>query len=140
VRRFNYLQYAELSETALNMLQNPDVTVRSRGVMEKCTYCIQRIQKSYIKAENERRSLADGEVVTACQSACPTQAIIFGDINNPSAQVSQVRLSPLNFSVLEELNTVPRTTYLAKLFNPHPNLAKAVSHEGAATPSNEGGH
>ncbi|MEZ4606093.1 MAG: TAT-variant-translocated molybdopterin oxidoreductase [Deinococcales bacterium] len=141
VRRFNFLQYAELNENAFAMMQNPDVTVRSRGVMEKCTYCIQRIQQGYIKSENEKRKVADGEVITACQSACPAQAIIFGDINDPTAKVSEVKLSPLNFSVLEELNTVPRTTYLAKLFNPHPSLAQAVSHEaGAAEHSNEGGH
>ena len=130
VRRFNYLQYAELQENALSMLQNPNVTVRSRGVMEKCTYCTQRIATARIQAEIEDRSIRDGEVVTACQSACPAEAIVFGDINNPESQVSKVKNSPLNYGLLTELNTFPRTSYLAKLKNPHPLLASATSHEG----------
>ncbi len=125
VRRFNFLQYAELEETSLAMLANPNVTVRSRGVMEKCNYCLQRIRKANIVSGNERRPLRANEVVTACQSACPTNAIIFGDLNNEESQVVQDKRSVLNYGVLTELNTQPRTTYLAKLSNPHPALAEA---------------
>jgi MoCo/4Fe-4S cofactor protein with predicted Tat translocation signal len=124
VRRYNFLQYAELTSTAteLSLMQNPDVTVRSRGVMEKCTYCTQRIQQAYIRAENQGRRIADGEVVVACQSACPAEAIIFGDMNTESSIVNSHKNSVLNYALLEELNTVPRTTYLARLRNPNPSL------------------
>jgi MoCo/4Fe-4S cofactor protein with predicted Tat translocation signal len=124
VRRYNFLQYAELTSTAteLSLMQNPDVTVRSRGVMEKCTYCTQRIQQGYIRAENQGRKIADGEVVTACQSACPAEAIVFGDMNTEGSLVNTHKNSVLNYALLEELNTVPRTTYLARLRNPNPNL------------------
>ena len=127
VRRFNFLQYAELEETSLAMLANPNVTVRSRGVMEKCNYCLQRIRKATVVAGNERRHIRKDEVVTACQSACPTNAIIFGDLNNKESAVVQDKRSVLNYGVLTELNTQPRTTYLAKLSNPHPALAEAGS-------------
>jgi len=125
VRRFNYLQYAELESNAteLSLANNPDVTVRSRGVMEKCTYCTQRISRARIDANNEDRRIRDGEVMTACQAACPTEAIVFGDTNDPDARVSAEKGSVLNYAVLEELNTVPRTTYLAHVRNPHPALA-----------------
>ena len=126
VRRFNFLQYAELDENSLAMLANPDVTVRSRGVMEKCNYCVQRIRKANIYAGNERRDIRAGEVVTACQSACPTQAIVFGNLNNAEEQVVKDKRSVLNYGVLTELNTQPRTTYLTKLTNPHPALAEAA--------------
>lgn len=125
VRRFNYLQYAELEENALSMVQNPDVTVRSRGVMEKCTYCVQRISKARVTANNQSRRILDGEIVTACQAACPAEAIVFGDINDSSSEVVQTKASPLNYGLLTELNTVPRTSYLSKLRNPHPALASA---------------
>jgi len=127
VRRFNFLQYAELEETSLALLANPEVTVRSRGVMEKCTYCIQRIRKANIYAGNERRDIRPNEVVTACASACPTRAIIFGDLNNAESDVAAVKSSVLNYGVLTELNTQPRTTYLTKLTNPHPALAEAAA-------------
>ncbi len=132
VRRFNFLQYAELEENALAMVQNPDVTVRSRGVMEKCTYCVQRISKARVTAENQNRQILDGEVVTACQAACPAEAIVFGDINDSSSDVVQTKASPLNYGLLAELNTVPRTSYITKLRNPHPALAGATS-EGSVT-------
>ncbi len=124
VRRFNYLQYAELSTNAseLSLANNPEVTVRSRGVMEKCTYCTQRINAARIQAGNEGRRIRDGEVVTACQSACPTEAIVFGDLADERSSVSQAKRSVLDFALLEELNTVPRTTYLARVSNPHPAL------------------
>jgi molybdopterin-containing oxidoreductase family iron-sulfur binding subunit len=125
VRRFNWLQYAELSTTAseLSLANNPDVTIRSRGVMEKCTYCTQRISRARIEAANEDRRIADGEVVTACQAACPTQAIVFGDLNDPTSRVNRVKASPINYTMLEELQTFPRTSYLAKITNPNPGLA-----------------
>ncbi|MDF1523038.1 MAG: 4Fe-4S dicluster domain-containing protein, partial [Trueperaceae bacterium] len=130
VRRFNYLQFAELtaSATELSLANNPDVTVRSRGVMEKCTYCTQRISNARIQASNEDRRIRDGEVVTACQSACPTEAIVFGDLNDASSAVVAAKASVLDYALLEELNTVPRTSYLAKVRNPHPALAVEGVH------------
>ena len=125
VRRFNYLQFAELATNAteLSLANNPDVTVRSRGVMEKCTYCTQRIAGARITAANEDRRIRDGEVVTACQSACPTEAIVFGDLNDATSAVVAAKASVLDYALLSELNTVPRTSYLAKVRNPHPALA-----------------
>jgi molybdopterin-containing oxidoreductase family iron-sulfur binding subunit len=122
VRRFNYLQYSDQDTPQIQLMQNPDVTVRSRGVMEKCTYCIQRVNEGRIQAEKEERLLKDGEVVTACQQACPTNAIIFGDIRNEKSLVSQLKREPHNYGMLTELNTFPRTTYLAKVNNPNPAL------------------
>jgi molybdopterin-containing oxidoreductase family iron-sulfur binding subunit len=122
VRRFNFFQYADYETQSLKLLHNPDVTVRSRGVMEKCTYCVQRINAARIEAQKEQRLIHDGEVVTACQQACPTGAIIFGNINDPRSRVSQMKATPLNYGLLAELNTRPRTTYLARLGNPNPAL------------------
>jgi len=118
VRRFNFLQYSNQSVDALKALQNPDVSVRRRGVMEKCTYCLQRIERARIAAELEHRGVRDGEVVTACQAACPTQAIRFGNLNDPQAQVRTTKASERNYSLLGQLNTRPRTTYLARVLNP----------------------
>jgi MoCo/4Fe-4S cofactor protein with predicted Tat translocation signal len=123
VRRFNFFQYADYETQTLKLLYNPDVTVRSRGVMEKCTYCVQRINAGRIQAQREQRSIRDGEVITACQQACPTGAIIFGNLNDPTAQVVKMKATALNYSLLGELNTQPRTTYLGKLRNPNPALA-----------------
>jgi molybdopterin-containing oxidoreductase family iron-sulfur binding subunit len=131
VRRFNYLQYSDETTPSLKLLRNPDVTVRSRGVMEKCSYCIQRINAGRIAAKLENRPIADGEVATACQQACPTRAIVFGNLNDPQAQVRRLKESPLNYGVLAELNTQPRTTYLPRVVNPHPDLpipAAAQTH------------
>jgi molybdopterin-containing oxidoreductase family iron-sulfur binding subunit len=122
VRRFNFFQYADHRTPSLQLLHNPDVTVRSRGVMEKCTYCVQRINAARIQAKREDRLIRDGEVVTACQAACPTQAIVFGNLNDPTSRAAQLREHPLNYGLLTELNTRPRTTYLARLRNPNPTL------------------
>jgi Fe-S-cluster-containing dehydrogenase component len=122
VRRFNFLQYSDEDTESLKGQRNPDVTVRMRGVMEKCTYCVQRITGARIEAEKADRRLRDGEVVTACQAACPTGAIVFGDLNDPASHVNQAKASELNYALLGELNTRPRTTYLAKLRNPNPDL------------------
>lgn len=124
VRRFNFLQFTDLDTESLKLQRNPEVTVRSRGVMEKCTYCVQRISAGRIAAKAENREIRDGEVVTACQAACPTQAIVFGNINDPNSQVARLKASPLNYGMLTELNTHPRTTYLAKLRNPNPELER----------------
>ena len=122
VRRFNFFGYSDYETESLKLANNPDVTVRSRGVMEKCTYCVQRINQVRITAKKEDRVISDGEVVSACMQACPTQAIVFGDINDESAAVAKNRAEPHHYALLEELGTRPRTTYLAKLRNPNPNL------------------
>jgi molybdopterin-containing oxidoreductase family iron-sulfur binding subunit len=123
VRRFNFLQYSNQSVEALKALQNPEVTVRERGVMEKCTYCVQRITRGRIEAEQLGRRIRDGEVITACQAVCPTQAIVFGDLNDPNSQVLKLKASPRNYSLLANLNTRPRTSYLAVVTHPNPELA-----------------
>jgi molybdopterin-containing oxidoreductase family iron-sulfur binding subunit len=122
VRRFNFLHYADYETATLRLQYNPDVTVRSRGVMEKCSYCVQRIRKAEIDSLREERGIRDGEVLTACQAACPAQAIVFGDLNDSNSTVAKWRSSPLNYGLLAELNTQPRTTYLASLRNPNPEL------------------
>jgi MoCo/4Fe-4S cofactor protein with predicted Tat translocation signal len=122
VRRFNFFHYSDYDTPALKPMRNPDVTVRTRGVMEKCTYCVQRINAAKITAEREERRVRDGEIVTACQQACPTDAIIFGDLNDPNSQVSQLKREPTNFTLLPNLNTKPRTTYLATIRNPNPEI------------------
>jgi molybdopterin-containing oxidoreductase family iron-sulfur binding subunit len=122
VRRFNFLQYADKDSELLRLMRNPDVTVRTRGVMEKCTYCIQRINLGRIDAKREGRRIRDGEVVTACQQACPSDAIVFGDLNDAGSRVARWRAQPIGYGLLAELNTRPRTTYLAKLTNPNPAL------------------
>jgi molybdopterin-containing oxidoreductase family iron-sulfur binding subunit len=122
VRRFNFFLYSDWYTQSLYPLRNPDVTVRSRGVMEKCTYCVQRINAARIEAEKEDRRVRDGDVITACQGACPTQAIVFGDINDKNSRVAKLKAGPLNYGLLGELNTRPRTTYLARVRNPNPEL------------------
>jgi Fe-S-cluster-containing dehydrogenase component len=127
VRRFNYFLYANWTSETLAMARNPQVTVRSRGVMEKCTYCVQRIERARVRARVEDRPIHDGEIVTACQQACPAEAIVFGDVNDPGSRVSKLKADPRNYGILAELNTRPRTTYLAAVTNPNPELVKDTS-------------
>jgi MoCo/4Fe-4S cofactor protein with predicted Tat translocation signal len=126
VRRFNFLLFQDWETPQYKMMRNPDVSVRSRGVMEKCTYCVQRINERRIDAEREGRKINDGshenELQTACQQSCPAGAIIFGNINDPNSKVSKLKAQSRNYSLLGELNTRPRTTYLAEISNPNPEL------------------
>jgi molybdopterin-containing oxidoreductase family iron-sulfur binding subunit len=122
VRRFNFLQYVDESAESLKAQRNPEVTVRRRGVMEKCTYCIQRIESAHIDADRDDRRIRDGEVVTACQAVCPTRAIYFGNMADPQSMVARAKASGRSYVMLGELNTRPRTSYLARLRNPHPLL------------------
>ena len=122
VRRFNFLLYQDFYTASLKMLRNPDVSVRSRGVMEKCTYCVQRIQKAKIESQLEERKIRDGEIVPACAQACPAEAIVFGDINDKASRVAQLKAEERNYSLLGELNTKPRTTYLGAVRNRNPEL------------------
>jgi MoCo/4Fe-4S cofactor protein with predicted Tat translocation signal len=122
VRRFNFYLYSDFETPSLKLLNNPDVTVRSRGVMEKCTYCVQRINHAKIDAEKEGRGVRDGEIQTACQATCPTEAIVFGNINDPKSRVSQLKADKRTYSLLADLNTRPRTTYLGPLRNPNPEI------------------
>ena len=135
VRRFNFFKYADHTTPQLKMMRNPNVTVRSRGVMEKCTYCVQRINLARIEAKRENRKIHDGEVRTACQAACPSRAIVFGDINDPEARVTQLKSNPRNYGLLADIGTRPRTTYLAQLRNPSPAL-----HAGAGAHATETEH
>lgn len=122
VRRFNFLLYSDWDTLSLKLGRNPDVSVRSRGVMEKCTYCVQRINAAKIEAEKEDRPIQDGEIVTACEAVCPARAITFGNINDPNSRVARLKADKLNYGLLSELQTRPRTTYLATLKNPNPEL------------------
>ena len=122
VRRFNFYQYADYTTPSLQLLYNPDVTVRERGVMEKCTYCVQRIRHAEVQAGIEGRPIRDGEVVTACQAVCPTRAIVFGNLNDEGSQVATLKADVLNYDLLGELNTRPRTSYLAAIRHPNPEI------------------
>jgi molybdopterin-containing oxidoreductase family iron-sulfur binding subunit len=126
VRRFNWLLFSDYETESLKLMRNPEVTVRSRGVMEKCTYCVQRISKAKIRADKENRTVRDGEIVTACQEACPTHAITFGNINDKNSRVSKIKAQTRNYTVLADLNTRPRTSYIAGVMNPSPDLMENI--------------
>lgn len=123
VRRFNFFQYVDADTPSLKLQRNPDVTVRVLGVMEKCTYCVQRISEARIDADRERRVITDGQVVSACQQACPSQAIVFGNINDASARVTQLKALEAKFTMLDPLNNKPRTSYMTRLTNPNPEFS-----------------
>jgi len=125
VRRFNFKLFSDYTTESLMSLRNPNVTVRSRGVMEKCSYCVQRIQSAKIESEKQDRSVRDGEIVTACEAVCPAQAIVFGNINDKNSRVAKLKASTRDYSLLAELNTRPRTTYQARLRNPNPAMPGA---------------
>ena len=130
VRRYNFLLYSDFETESLKLMRNPDVTVRSRGVMEKCSYCVQRISSAKIEADKENRAIRDGEVVTACQQACPAQAISFGNINDRESKVAKLQGDERSYQVLADLNTRPRTKYVAAVLNLNPELEAApVEHE-----------
>ncbi|HSR53679.1 MAG TPA: TAT-variant-translocated molybdopterin oxidoreductase [Acidobacteriota bacterium] len=133
VRRFNFFNYTQQRPEVAKMAANPDVTVRSRGVMEKCSFCLQRISAGKKQAKREGRSLRDGDVITACQQSCPTGAIVFGDITDPQSRVSQAKTQPRNYILLGELNNRPRNSYLARLRHPHPDL-EAKRNEAMEAP------
>jgi MoCo/4Fe-4S cofactor protein with predicted Tat translocation signal len=137
VRRFNFLLYTDWDTESVKLQRNPDVTVRSRGVMEKCTYCVQRINVSRNEARRQGRAVKDGEIVTACQQACPADAIVFGDINDEASKVSKAKASPRDYTILAELGTRPRTTYLSDVTNPNPEILALAPASHAA---HEGGH
>jgi molybdopterin-containing oxidoreductase family iron-sulfur binding subunit len=130
VRRFNFLLYSDYTTPSVKLVKNPDVSVRSRGVMEKCTFCVQRINRARQDAKVQDRTIRDGEVKTACQAACPTDAIVFGNINDPQSRVSQLKAEAHNYAVLGDLNTRPRTTYLAAIKNPSADIGPVRLHEG----------
>ena len=159
VRRFNYINFnteygyfygwqdkrEEANRKLQQLVLNPEVSVRGRGVMEKCTYCIQRVQNGKIAARNEGRRVADGEVQSACMVACPTQAIVFGDLKDPASMVTRMHKDPRSYAMLAELNTKPRTLYLARVRNVHPRLKTAeqlkaaeAHHSHGTTESGEG--
>jgi Fe-S-cluster-containing dehydrogenase component len=121
-RRFNFMDYHRATTTVERMSANPDVTVRSRGIMEKCTYCVQRIERTRIDSRIEGRAIRDGEILTACQQACPTGAIEFGSLNDPASRVSKKHQDGRRYDLLHELGTRPRTVYLARVRNPNPEL------------------
>jgi molybdopterin-containing oxidoreductase family iron-sulfur binding subunit len=123
VRRFNWFQFHDEEPGVVSLAHNPDVTVRDRGVMEKCTYCVQRIRRAEIRATTSGRAMRDGDVTTACQEACPTNAIVFGDIADPQSAVARLRKDDARlYAALGDLGTVPRTLYLARVTNPNPEL------------------
>ncbi len=135
VRRFNFFNFTKDTPDILKLAMNPDVTVRARGVMEKCSYCTQRINRVKIDAKLAGRALRDGDVKTACQQACPASAIEFGDLRDPSSRVVKAKADARNYALLAELNTKPRTTYLAKVRNPNPDLEGVRADAGARPPA-----
>ncbi len=138
VRRFNFLLYQDWNTPQYKLMRNPEVTIRSRGVMEKCTYCTQRIAAARIEAEKDQRRVRDGEIVTACQAVCPADAIVFGDLNDPNAQVTKLKQDHRNYNLLNELNTQPRTTYLASLRNQNREMPDYIAPKPAKADAKTG--
>ena len=128
-KKFHIFDYVKEPAPTLQKQFNPDVTVRMRGVMEKCTYCIQRISEARIDAKNQNRTIRDGEVVTACQQACPSDGIVFGNILDPESRVSKWKKKKRDYTILEQLLLKPRTSYLAKISNPNSELVSYNSVE-----------
>ena len=128
VRRFNFLLFQDWTQPQYKMMRNPEVSVRSRGVMEKCTYCIQRITNGRIRAEKEERLIQDNEIQPACQQSCPADAIVFGNINDANSRVAKLKENPRNYALLADMNTRPRTTYLAHIHNPNPEIPEPAEH------------
>ena len=127
VRRFNFFDYTSETPAVRRLGMNPEVTVRSRGVMEKCTYCVQRIERKRIETRIHGRAIQDGELVTACQQGCPSDAIVFGNLNDPKSRVSKLHADPRRYDLLHEVGTRPRTAYLARVRNPNPELAQGLA-------------
>ncbi|MEO8648996.1 MAG: 4Fe-4S dicluster domain-containing protein, partial [Acidobacteriota bacterium] len=137
VRRFNFLLYQDWDTPQYKLMRNPEVSIRSRGVMEKCTYCTQRIAAARIEAEKDARPIADGEVLTACQSVCPTNAIIFGNLNDEASEVTRAKKDKRTYKLLNELNTQPRTTYMAELKNQNSEMPDYKAPKPRAAVHNE---
>jgi molybdopterin-containing oxidoreductase family iron-sulfur binding subunit len=135
VRRFNFYNWTKTLPTEVQMAQNPDVSVRTRGVMEKCSWCVQRIRKSQQQADNENRDLRPNEIETACQQACPTDAITFGDLNNPESDVVREKQNPRRYELLAYLNTKPRLSYLGRVRNTNPRIEEALSSSAEEEPA-----
>jgi molybdopterin-containing oxidoreductase family iron-sulfur binding subunit len=117
VRRFNWFNHHKEDTVPLTMVYNPEVTVRSRGVMEKCTFCVQRINAAKMGARNDGRPVRDGDIATACEQVCPTRAIVFGDLADPESRVAKLHEDRRSYAMLDELNVKPRVKYLARLKN-----------------------
>jgi molybdopterin-containing oxidoreductase family iron-sulfur binding subunit len=124
VRRFNFLDYTSETPAVRRLGMNPEVTVRSRGIMEKCTYCVQRIERARIDTRIQGRAIGDGELQTACQQGCPSDAIVFGNLNDPKSRVTRLHADERRYDLLHEIGTRPRTVYLARVRNLNPELAK----------------
>ncbi|HEX8283835.1 MAG TPA: TAT-variant-translocated molybdopterin oxidoreductase [Pyrinomonadaceae bacterium] len=139
VRRFNFLLYQDWDTPSLKMMRNPEVTVRSRGVMEKCTYCVQRIEHAKIDREKKGERVRDGDIKTACQQTCPTEAIVFGDLNDPNSRVAKLHAQKRRYDLLADLNTRPRTAYLASVRNPNEAVGGAGERRGGSGASAHGG-
>jgi len=132
VRRFNFLLFSDFETESLKLMRNPDVSVRSRGVMEKCSYCIQRISAAKIEADKENRGIRDGEIMTACQQACPAKALTFGNINDKDSRVSKLRAKQRSYQVIADQNARPRTMYIAEVLNTNQELEETpVEHDPA---------
>jgi molybdopterin-containing oxidoreductase family iron-sulfur binding subunit len=137
VRRFNFYNWTKTLPQEVQMAQNPNVTVRSRGVMEKCSWCVHRIRDHQARANQEERDLRTDEIQTACQQACPTDAITFGDLNNPDSAVVEKRKSPRRYELLSYLNVKPRLSYLGRVKNTNPRIVDALGESSGEEATEE---